>query len=182
MNAMSTGIPTDLELRYCLFPVSTRKSGEDCHYDIINIFDNARHPKFPKEEVSDLTGTLLATWAILLRSYVGRDTVSFVFASEVNGHSQKAEREGVLHICESDVRVVYYDILNQARLRDIKVESTQTLGSEKLHISRVNSAVKLSTTFSSDSIDFSELVGPAEGTPTRGNAVDSVEQVRGLFA
>ena len=145
MGLMSIEGTIDFELQDCLFPVLTRRSSNDCSYKTISLFDYDSHIKPLGKETSGCTRGLLASWAILLRFYLVRDTVSFVCTSKANTNARELKTQRPLQDGHDNAEVLYFDVQDQDRLCDVKNVSTKLLMPGESPVNRINTAVHLRT-------------------------------------
>lgn len=119
------------------FPGAPRRDINDHHYESfsISILEESYSPLGKRREIWE--ELVQATWAVLLRSYLQDDTVSF--AVLLGGQSSSISKKQA----NTDALVLQYEISEACRLKDIRVAKCWKTTRKVLKTSQINTALNI---------------------------------------
>ena len=166
---------TDFQRQRCLFPVSARESCESRHYNKIKIYDKDDRPISLLGNARELRIVVQAAWAVLLRSYVLNNIVSFVLISRSKDSTCDVDENGPLENLRVPDQVFYYDIPDHTRFCDIRTASSRLCSGEECKTGAVNTALIFSQESFPATVQWNEPTNHSGETLTDESNMDTSE-------
>lgn len=134
----------DLILQQCHFPTSARRDVISHHYETISISNLARFRPICGKRFEPQDEAVLAAWAILLRSYIRRNVVSFAVLLGSQGHEYFKNFTDDIPVQEgAEALVLQYEISDQCLIQDVRASVYRKYSRAALKKTRVNTAFNL---------------------------------------
>ena len=132
----------DLNFQHSHFPTSARRDIEHDHYEAITVFNDGDFRAGPGKKFEPLEELLQAAWAILLRSYLQDDMVSFAVLSACQNAGYSNQQNKKISLSEdSEISVLQYHIHEKCLLKDIHAATCWKSTSQVLNGTQINTAV-----------------------------------------
>ena len=143
MYSMPKHSPEELVLQHCHFPTSRRRQIKADLYHCVTVFDDATIWTALGKSLECLEDLILAAWAILLRSYLRNDTVTFAVFSEDQPCCDQKISNGTALRANTEAIVLQYEVADQCQVKDIHATACWKSNREVLETAHINTAVNL---------------------------------------
>ena len=149
MGSLSQDIP-DYVLEHCHLHTSARRNTKSHHFEVVNLFVDGSVFVGLREPPKCFEKLVQDAWALLLRRYLGNDTVSFaVLASQGNDLQGRGHARCIAAVEGSESRILQYHIPAQCLLQDIRPVIFRAYAGHVGERLPINTAIRLSNSTSS---------------------------------
>lgn len=133
-------------LENCRFPTTTRRDKERGHFDRVKVDHVSDQTDASDKSFIQCSSKLLqASWAILLRNYIGSELISFAVLSSSSRSDLLEINTPVSHITpEPRILVYQYQVSGVGRLEELCEDGCWIFSARDLGDTRINTAVQFS--------------------------------------
>ena len=144
MDLTADESPEKVMLQQCRFPTSAHTKVEERHYELMSAFDDDTVQSALGKSFESSKQFVLTAWAVLLRSYLRNDTITFVVLSDIMTfcpcqNDTKTTSLGV----QNEARILQFHIPNECRLKDIHAIVAWPCTRQALETTSISTAVNL---------------------------------------